>query len=184
MSQVPTPKPMVESEKTARQIFEETMASPLRRKFGFGRKIAMVNVDLQLAYTSGEFPTSYQTHPDQLKFINDLSNQARNLGLPVVWTSPRAPSRSCFCRRRPRRPAGGCATQPCGQISFDVFPIGWDKTYCLQHVKDAGFSEIHFFGDKCFEGGNDFEIYNDERTVGHSVKTWNDTLEICKSLFG
>ena len=71
-----------------------------------------------------------------------------------------------------------------GQISFDVFPIGWDKTYCLQHVKDAGFSEIHFFGDKCFEGGNDFEIYNDERTVGHSVKTWNDTLEICKSLFG
>lgn len=86
MSQVPTPKPMVESEKTARQIFEETMASPLRRKFGFGRKIAMVNVDLQLAYTSGEFPTSYQTHPDQLKFINDLSNQARNLGLPVVWT--------------------------------------------------------------------------------------------------
>jgi phosphomannomutase len=21
-----------------------------------------------------------------------------------------------------------------GQISFDVFPIGWDKTYCLRHV--------------------------------------------------
>ena len=23
-----------------------------------------------------------------------------------------------------------------GQISFDVFPIGWDKTYCLRFLKD------------------------------------------------
>lgn len=38
-----------------------------------------------------------------------------------------------------------------GQISFDVFPHGWDKTYCLRFVKDAGFKEIHFFGDKTYE---------------------------------
>jgi len=30
-----------------------------------------------------------------------------------------------------------------GQISFDVFPIGWDKTYCLRHLEKFG--EIHFF---------------------------------------
>ena len=35
-----------------------------------------------------------------------------------------------------------------GQISFDVFPVGWDKTYCLNHVRNRGFKEIHFFGDK------------------------------------
>ena len=35
-----------------------------------------------------------------------------------------------------------------GQISFDVFPNGWDKTFCLRHVEDEKFSEIHFFGDK------------------------------------
>jgi hypothetical protein len=35
-----------------------------------------------------------------------------------------------------------------GQISFDVFPRGWDKTYCLRHVEKEGFKEIHFFGDK------------------------------------
>jgi phosphomannomutase len=23
-----------------------------------------------------------------------------------------------------------------GQISFDVFPVGWDKTYCLRYLKD------------------------------------------------
>jgi hypothetical protein len=35
-----------------------------------------------------------------------------------------------------------------GQISFDVFPNGWDKTYALRHVEDEQFEEIHFFGDK------------------------------------
>ncbi|XP_019426453.1 PREDICTED: phosphomannomutase isoform X3 [Lupinus angustifolius] len=36
-----------------------------------------------------------------------------------------------------------------GQISFDVFPQGWDKTYCLKYLDD--FSEIHFFGDKTYK---------------------------------
>ena len=38
-----------------------------------------------------------------------------------------------------------------GQISFDVFPLGWDKTYCLRHLRSRGFTAIHFFGDKTFE---------------------------------
>ena len=38
-----------------------------------------------------------------------------------------------------------------GQISFDVFPIGWDKTYCLKHVESEGYKQIHFFGDKTWE---------------------------------
>ena len=38
-----------------------------------------------------------------------------------------------------------------GQISFDVFPNGWDKTFCLQHVADEQFEEIHFFGDKTYK---------------------------------
>ncbi|KAJ3113261.1 Phosphomannomutase [Phlyctochytrium bullatum] len=38
-----------------------------------------------------------------------------------------------------------------GQISFDVFPTGWDKTYCLRHLANEGFKEIHFFGDKTFK---------------------------------
>ncbi|VVB03823.1 unnamed protein product [Arabis nemorensis] len=54
-----------------------------------------------------------------------------------------------------------------GQISFDVFPKGWDKTYCLQYLED--FNEIHFFGDKTYEGGNDYEIYESPKTIGHSV---------------
>lgn len=38
-----------------------------------------------------------------------------------------------------------------GKISFDVFPIGWDKTYSLRLVKDDNFDEIHFFGDKTYK---------------------------------
>lgn len=64
-----------------------------------------------------------------------------------------------------------------GQISVDVFPTGWDKTYCLNHVADANFEEIHFFGDKTEAGGNDYEIYKDSRTVGHKVTSPDDTKE-------
>lgn len=76
-----------------------------------------------------------------------------------------------------------------GQISFDVFPTGWDKTYCLRHVeaeKDISgleFKNIHFFGDKTFPGGNDFEIYDDARTIGHSVQNPDDCMQQLKELF-
>jgi maleamate amidohydrolase len=55
---------MVEDGKTARQIFDEVMANPARRKFGFGEKLAIVNVDVQRAYTDlAAFSTSYETDP-------------------------------------------------------------------------------------------------------------------------
>lgn len=69
-----------------------------------------------------------------------------------------------------------------GQISFDVFPQGWDKTYCLQFV-DKDFGDIHFFGDKTYPGGNDYEIYTSERTKGHVVTSPEDTRQQCTSLF-
>lgn len=34
-----------------------------------------------------------------------------------------------------------------GQISFDVFPNGWDKRYCLELIEKTH-SSVHFFGDK------------------------------------
>ncbi|KAI3323516.1 eukaryotic phosphomannomutase [Xylariaceae sp. AK1471] len=77
-----------------------------------------------------------------------------------------------------------------GQLSFDVFPTGWDKTYCLRHLENEAkkpsgieYKTIHFFGDKTFKGGNDWEIYNDPRVTGHSVKDPDDTLRILKELF-
>ncbi|CAG8483855.1 7280_t:CDS:10 [Scutellospora calospora] len=68
-----------------------------------------------------------------------------------------------------------------GQISIDIFPTGWDKTYCMQYVKE--FKEIHFFGDKTYKGGNDYEIYNLESIKGHAVNSPDDTMKEVKALF-
>ncbi|XP_076034277.1 phosphomannomutase [Oratosquilla oratoria] len=70
-----------------------------------------------------------------------------------------------------------------GQISFDVFPKGWDKTYCLRFVENE-FKEIHFFGDKTAPGGNDHEIYEDPRTHGHHVTSPEDTKAQLQELLG
>ena len=43
---------METSDKTARQLFEEVRRNPTRKRFGFGRKPALINVDLQKAYTA------------------------------------------------------------------------------------------------------------------------------------
>jgi phosphomannomutase len=66
-----------------------------------------------------------------------------------------------------------------GQISFDVFPIGWDKTYCLKYLPNR---VIHFFGDKTMPGGNDFEIFHDSRVIGHAVGSFRDTIKILNGL--
>lgn len=77
-----------------------------------------------------------------------------------------------------------------GQLSFDVFPAGWDKTYCLRHLEDEAkkpdginYTTIHFFGDKTAVGGNDHEIFSDPRTVGHTVLNPEDTAAQLKKLF-
>ncbi|NXS67907.1 PMM2 Phosphomannomutase, partial [Pandion haliaetus] len=70
-----------------------------------------------------------------------------------------------------------------GQISFDVFPDGWDKRYCLGIIANDGYKTIYFFGDKTMPGGNDYEIFTDSRTEGHSVTSPQDTRRICEELF-
>uniref|UniRef100_A0AAQ4QYH2 Phosphomannomutase n=1 Tax=Gasterosteus aculeatus aculeatus TaxID=481459 RepID=A0AAQ4QYH2_GASAC len=68
-----------------------------------------------------------------------------------------------------------------GQISFDVFPDGWDKRFCLRFV-EKDHSTIHFFGDKTKPGGNDYEIYSDPRTIGHEVSCPEETQQLCQQL--
>ena len=58
---------------TARQLYEQAKANPTRKRFGFGKKPMLINIDLQCAYTS-------------LDYVNTLSGLAREKGLPVTWT--------------------------------------------------------------------------------------------------
>ncbi|MDH3296347.1 MAG: isochorismatase family protein, partial [Acidimicrobiia bacterium] len=78
---------MESSDLTPRQYYEQIKANPTRARFGFGHKAALVNVDLQNAYTRvGEFPTAYETDPNQLDYVNQLAAACRAQGWPVVWT--------------------------------------------------------------------------------------------------
>jgi nicotinamidase-related amidase len=73
--------------KTAKEIFYEVQANPARKRFGFGKKAVLVNIDPQKAYTRTDlFKTAYETDPRQMEHINTLAQKFRALGWPVVWT--------------------------------------------------------------------------------------------------
>ena len=75
------------SNKSARQMFYDFKERQTRARFGFGQRPALINVDLQKAYTCvGEFVTAYQTDPKQLDYVNQLARAFRAKKFPVVWT--------------------------------------------------------------------------------------------------
>lgn len=70
-----------------------------------------------------------------------------------------------------------------GDTSFDIFPIGWDKTFALNHFNDE--SELFFFGDRCFEGGNDYELFQKINEIksenAFHVKNYQHTIQLLKN---
>lgn len=78
---------MQTSDLTPRQYWEQIKQNPNRARFGFGRKAALINIDLQRAYTDLDtFKTAYQTDPRQIEYVNELSALMRARGWPVIWT--------------------------------------------------------------------------------------------------
>lgn len=69
-----------------------------------------------------------------------------------------------------------------GQISFDVFPRGWDKTYALRFLDE--YDEVYFFGDRTQEEGNDYEIAHSPRVKqSFTVASPEDTMQKLTALF-
>lgn len=78
---------MATQAKLDRQLYTDVKTNPTRKRFGFGKMPALVNIDLQKAYTNvGEFATAYETDPRQLEYVNTLAEEFRTKGFPVVWT--------------------------------------------------------------------------------------------------
>ena len=127
-------------------------------------------------------------HGVRKAFVEKLRERFGHLGLTYVPLPPPPPFLSLTqTNRAPKTKRFSIG----GQISFDVFPTGWDKTYCLTHLENDArlpggveYTTIHFFGDKTFEGGNDYEIFTDSRTIGHTVTGPQDTIAELKALFG
>ena len=126
---------MVCDGRTARQIFEEVMANPARNKFGFGEKLAIVNVDFQQAYTRTDmFKTAYETDPRQIEYANTISRLARERGMPVIW------SRVCY-----KDDAGDAG----------VWGTRTDTPDSLQNIKYG--SERHAFDPRCEIDADDLQ---------------------------
>ncbi len=78
---------MADDGRTAKQIFDDVMANPTRARFGFGDRLAIINVDFQNAYTRiDRYRTAYETDPDQIAHVNRIAALARAAGMPVVWS--------------------------------------------------------------------------------------------------
>jgi phosphomannomutase len=60
-----------------------------------------------------------------------------------------------------------------GEISIDIFPDGWDKSYCLRHIQEA---TIVFFGDMVEKGGNDYEVFHHPRVNGIRCNGCEETM--------
>jgi nicotinamidase-related amidase len=119
---------MVKSGQTAREIYEAVKANPARARFGFGQKLAVVNVDFQQAYTRPDlFPrTAYVTDPNQISYVNRVSALARARQMPVIW------SHVAY------KPDAGDA---------GVWGTRTDTPDSLQNIKDG--SDRHAFDPRC-----------------------------------
>ena len=66
-----------------------------------------------------------------------------------------------------------------GDTSFDIYPIGWDKTYVFNHFEESQW-DFWFVGDRCSETGNDYEIYKKLKPFNRAFETTDpdETVDI------
>lgn len=68
------------------------------------------------------------------------------------------------------------------QNSVNIYPRGWDKTYCLRHIPREEYNRIHFFGDETELGGNDYALFSHPEIIGHTVTSPTCTRNQIKQL--
>ena len=71
-----------------------------------------------------------------------------------------------------------------GQISIDIQPKGNNKTLSSKWIRENKTKDIVFFGDKCFEGGNDYDVSVDvlkNKGKVFEVGDWTNTFAILQN---
>tara|TARA_R110000822_G_scaffold103252_2_gene229849 strand:- start:794 stop:1591 length:798 start_codon:yes stop_codon:yes gene_type:complete len=66
-----------------------------------------------------------------------------------------------------------------GDTSFDIYPIGWDKTHALRHFENWN---IWFVGDRCGKNGNDYEIFKSCEGQSYITDSPSNTTKIIKEI--
>ena len=75
-----------------------------------------------------------------------------------------------------------------GETSFDIYPNGWSKTFPLDKEPFSKYEKIYFAGDRCYESGNDEELYNyllaTKNNNAYQVNNPKETIKLIKETIG
>lgn len=63
-----------------------------------------------------------------------------------------------------------------GTVGVGIYPKEYDKVQVMDVVGSYGYSEIHYFGDKYEEDGNDYHLLNHKGVIPHRVNSLEDTM--------
>jgi phosphomannomutase len=63
-----------------------------------------------------------------------------------------------------------------GTVGVGIYPKEYDKVQVMDVVGKYGYSEIHYFGDKYEEDGNDYHLLNHKDIIAHRVDSPEDTM--------
>jgi phosphomannomutase len=64
-----------------------------------------------------------------------------------------------------------------GSVGIGVYPIEWDKIQVLDSLPSSKYNIIHYFGDKYEPNGNDYQLLNHDRVIGHPINNPNECLD-------
>lgn len=63
-----------------------------------------------------------------------------------------------------------------GTVGIALYPIEWDKIQVLDKIDINNYQNIHYFGDKYLQNGNDYKIINSNLVNGYKIDNINDTI--------
>ena len=63
-----------------------------------------------------------------------------------------------------------------GTVGVGLYPKEYDKVQVMDVVGSYGYKEIHYFGDKYEEDGNDYHLLNHNDIIPHRVNSLEDTM--------
>jgi phosphomannomutase len=63
-----------------------------------------------------------------------------------------------------------------GMVGVGIYPKEYDKVQVMEVIKPFGYEEIHYFGDKYEEDGNDYHLLNHKDIIPHRVNSLEDTI--------
>lgn len=69
-----------------------------------------------------------------------------------------------------------------GSVGISIYPSEYDKVQVLQHLDINKYEEIHYFGDKYLENGNDYQLLNSSLVIGHPIDYLEDTQKELQEL--